>query len=148
MKATDLKRIIREEVQAVMGMNEAASMTLPDGFYVFRNSGMTPEEGGAGEYLYGVSFFASERNRLRVSDVEKIANSVMKVAKQVATAINGSVEEGMESLGGNDKKNIKIGRSQRPDKEVGVSFTAYVYSKMSPKEVKKAIKGAGAKDIQ
>ena len=147
MNKTKLQQIIREEVQSVMGVNEAATLTLPKEFEMYRVSGMTPQEGGAGEYLYGVSYFHSDRGRLNITDVAKNANAAFKMAKQVAQAIQGDRAEGMAGLGGDDVKNVKIHAMKADNGESGIGFTAYVYSKMSPAQVKKAIKGSGVKGV-
>lgn len=147
MNKTKLQQIIREEVQSVMGVNEAATLTLPKEFEMYRVSGMTPQEGGAGEFNYAVAYFQSDRERLNITDVAKNANAAFKMAKQVAQAIQGDRAEGMASLGGDDVKNVKIHAMKGNNGESGIAFTAYVYSKMSPAQVRKAIKGPGAKGV-
>ena len=132
-----------EEVRAVTGVNEAATLTLPKGFYVWRESGMTPEEGGYGEFNYAVAYWMSEREGLRVKDVAGITARVFKMANQVAKAINGDRAEGMASLGGDDPKNIKMTMMYPDGNEKGIAFVAYVYSKMAPKQARKMIKGTG-----
>ena len=146
MKSSQFKKLVREEVEAAMGLNEA-TFTLPNEFVMWRNSGMTPEEGGQGEFNYAVSYFHSDRERLNITNVAKNANAAFKMAKQVAQAIQGDRAEGMASLGGDDVKNIKIHAMKNDNGESGIGFTAYVYSKMSPAQVKKAVKGPGAKGV-
>lgn len=146
MKTSQFKKLVREEVASVLSLNEA-TFTLPKEFVMWRNSGMTPQEGGAGEFNYAVAYFHSDRERLNITDVAKNANAAFKMAKQVAQAIQGDRAEGMASLGGDDVKNIKIHAMKTDDGESGIGFTAYVYSKMSPKDVRKAVKGPGVKGV-
>jgi hypothetical protein len=146
MNKLQLRNLIREEVKNMTGLNEA-TFALPKEFVMWRNSGMTPDEGGQGEYEYAVSYFHSDRERLNINNVAKNANAAFKMAKQVAQAIQGDRAEGMASLGGDDVKNVKIHAMKNDNGESGIGFTAYVYSKMSPAQVKKAIKGAGVKGV-
>jgi hypothetical protein len=146
MKTSQFKKLIREEVASALSLNEA-TFTLPKEFVIYRASGMTPQEGGYGEFNYGVAYFHSSRERLNMTDVAKNANAAFKMAKQVAQAIKGDRAEGMASLGGDDVKNVKIHAMKTDDGESGIGFTAYVYSKMSPKDVKKAVKGPGVKGL-
>ena len=146
MNKSQLRNLIREEVKNMTGLNEA-TFALPKEFVMWRNSGMTPDEGGQGEYEYAVAYFHSSREMLKVKDADLFANKVHKMAGQVAKAIQGDRAEGMASLGGDDVKNIKIHAMKNDHGESGIGFTAYVYSKMSPAQVKKAIKGAGVKGV-
>jgi hypothetical protein len=158
MNKSQLRNLIQEQIKTVVSEltgaeinarnaaltgKSGSAMSLPKGFYVWRNSGMTPDEGGQGEYEYAVAHWMSEREMLKVKDVNKIAAKVHKMAGQVAKAIQGDRAEGMASLGGDSPENIKMTIMSPDGNEKGIAFVAYVYSTMSPKQARKMVKGSG-----